>query len=294
MSAGLRRINSGSGHRYTLDGQKVIGVTTAMSGGLPKPALVGWAARTVAEYVADRLEQPEGTKTVVADRLIRDLREWNKTRKWPEKLNGDLPRIGIAKLLGQVQYAQRDEAANRGTEVHALAHKLANDEQVDVPEALVPFVDSYLRFLDEWDVDVELTEFIVGHRKWGYAGTGDLIARLPTQTDDGVERLRWLLDVKTSGSGVYGETGLQLAAYGSAEFYLAEDGSEQPLPPIDRYGVVWVRADGYDLVPFDVEPNDFREFLYALHTTRWVAERDAKDCPRPIKGDALQPPVAVG
>lgn len=284
--AGLRRINSGSGHRYTLDGQKVIGVTTAMSGGLPKPALVGWAARTVAEYVADRLEQPEGTKTVVADRLIRDLREWNKTRKWPEKLNGDLPRIGIAKLLGQVQYAQRDEAANRGTDVHALAHGLANDLQVMVPEALEPFVDAYLKFLEEWDVEAELTEFIVGHRKWGYAGTGDLIATLA-----GGER--WLLDVKTSGSGVYGETGLQLAAYGAAEFYLADDGSEQPLPPIDRYGVVWVRADGYDLVPFDVEPNDFRQFLYCLHTSRWTAERDAKDCPRPIKGDALRPPVAA-
>jgi hypothetical protein len=284
--AGLKRINSGSGHRYTLDGEKCIGVTTAMSAGLPKPALVGWAARTVAEYVADRLEQPEGTKTITADRLLRDLREWNKTRKWPEKLNGDLPRIGVAKLLGQVQYAQRDEAANRGTDVHTLASRLADGEEVTVPEPLVPFVDSYLKFLDEWDVDVELTEFIVGHRRWNYAGTGDLIAMLFGE--------RWLLDIKTSGSGVYGETGLQLAAYGNAEFYLAEDGTEQPLPSIDRYGVVWVRADGYDLVPFDVEPADFRQFLYCLATARWVAERDAKDAPRPIKGDALHAPAVVG
>lgn len=285
MSAGLKRINSGSGHRYTIDGEKAIGVTTAIGQGVPKPALVGWAARTVAEFTLDRLEQgPDGQ--ILANRLVQDLRAFNKTRKWQEKLQGDLPRIGLAKLLGQVQYAARDEAAIKGTDVHALAHRLAEGEKVDVPEPLVGHVDAYMRFLDEWDVEVELTEFIVGHRRWEYAGTGDLIATL-------VDGARWLLDIKTSGSGVYGETGLQLAAYGNAEFYLADDGTEQPLPPIDRYGVVWVRADGYDLVPFDVEPNDFRAFLYALSTARWVAERDAKDAPRPIKGEALQPPVTV-
>lgn len=284
-AAGLRRINSGSGHSYKLDGEKCIGVTTAMSAGLPKPALVGWAARTVGEYVGDRLELGDDGH-VVADRLVADLHAFNKTRKWPERLQGDLPRIGLAKLLGQVQYAERDAAANRGTEVHALGSKLAEGQQVEVPEELVGHVDAYLRFLDEWDVDVELTEFIVGHRRWRYAGTGDLIARL-------VDGQRWILDIKTSRSGVYGETGLQLAAYANAEFYLAADGTEQPLPTVDRYGVVWVRADGYDLVPFDVTDADYRQFLYCLATARWVAERDAKDCPRPIKGAALQPPVAV-
>ena len=281
---GLKRINSGSGHRYTLDGVKVPGVTTVIGDGLPKKALVPWAGRTVGEYVIDRLEHGDDGH-VLADRLITDLRAWNKTRKWPEKLNGDLPRVGLAKLLGQVMYASRDEAAVRGTDVHALANRLAQGEEVTVPEPLEGHVDAYLRFLEEWDVEVEITEFIVGYRKYGgYAGTGDLIAMLGAE--------RWLLDIKT-GSGVYGDTGLQLEAYGNADFYLADDGSEQPLPAVDRYGVVWVRADGYDLVPFDVEPADFRQFLYCLATARWVAERNAKDAPRPIKGDALRAPAVV-
>ena len=284
MATGLKRINSGSGHSYKLDGEKCCGVTTAIGDGLPKKALVAWAARTVGEYVGDRLELGDGH--VLADRLVDDLKAFNRTRRYPEKLSGELPRIGLAKLLGQVQYAERDAAANRGTEVHRLASKLAEGEQVEVPEELVGHVDSYLRFLDEWDVEVELTEFIVGNRRWKYAGTGDLIGRL-------ADGNRWILDIKTSRSGVYGETGLQLAAYANAEFYLAADGSEQPLPKVDRYGVVWVRADGYDLVPFDVTDADYRQFLYCLATARWVAERDAKDCPRPIKGAALQPPVVT-
>jgi len=283
VSAGLRRINSGSGHRYTIDGQKAIGVTTAIGDGLPKKALVGWAGKRVGEYAVDRLElDAEGH--VTADRLVADLRAWNKTRKWPERLQGDLPRVGLAKLLGQVMYAERDEAAVRGTDVHDLAHRLGEGEKVDVPEPLVAHVDAYLAWLDAWDVEVELSEFIVGHRHWNYAGTGDLIATMAGE--------RWLLDIKTS-TGVYGETGLQLAAYGNAEFFLADDGSEQPLPQIDRYGVVWVRADGAELVPFDVRPEDFRQFLYCLSTARWVAERDARDAPRPIKGEALRVPATT-
>lgn len=293
---GLKRINSGKGHRYVLDGEKCIGVTTAISGGVPKPALVNWAARMPSEFVVDRLELGADGH-VLADRVVADLRAFNETRKWKEKLSGALPRVALAKLLGQVHYASSTEAAVKGTDVHGLAARLSEGDKVEVPEHLVAHVDAYLKFLNDWDVEVELTEFIVGHRRWKYAGTGDLIGTLtfPEGSDLFPEggRHRGLFDIKTSGSGVYGETGLQLAAYGNAEFFLAEDGSEQPLPPVEFYAVVWVRADGYDLVPFDVEPADFRQFLYCLATARWVAERDSKDAPRPIKGDALQAPAVV-
>ena len=40
-------------HRYWLDGKHIPGVTTLIKGGIPAPALTYWAARTVAEWVAD-------------------------------------------------------------------------------------------------------------------------------------------------------------------------------------------------------------------------------------------------
>ena len=40
-------------HRYKLDGAWVPGVTTLLGKGLPKPAIPYWAAKTIAEFVAD-------------------------------------------------------------------------------------------------------------------------------------------------------------------------------------------------------------------------------------------------
>ena len=51
-----RRIDRGRGHSYLLDGKPVIGVTTAISNGVPKPAIAAWAGRTVAEFAMDNLE----------------------------------------------------------------------------------------------------------------------------------------------------------------------------------------------------------------------------------------------
>jgi len=48
-------------HRYKLDGRWIPGVTTLISGGLPNDALKYWAAKYVAEWVADH---PEFTEEV--------------------------------------------------------------------------------------------------------------------------------------------------------------------------------------------------------------------------------------
>ena len=48
-----KRRNHGRGHSYLLDGEKVPGVTTLISNGFPKSALINWAARTVAARAVD-------------------------------------------------------------------------------------------------------------------------------------------------------------------------------------------------------------------------------------------------
>lgn len=229
------RRNYGRGHGYFLDGNKVIGVTTAIKGGLPAPALVGWAGRTVAETAAAELD------------FITEMKE----------RSGE---AAVVTYLKESPWRDRDAAARRGTEVHGYAEQLIAGVDVDVPEELQGHVQAYADWLNAWEPDPHVVEGVVLNRKRRYMGTLDLIA------DIGGER--WLLDVKTTRSGVFAETVLQLAAYRYAEAYLTADGAEKPMPAVDRTGVIWVRADGADLIPVDTDQTVFRQFLYCLETAR--------------------------
>lgn len=278
----IKRRNYGRGHGYTLDGRKVPGVTTIISAGLPKPALMGWAAKTIAEYVADRLDQADDH--VVADQLVSDLEALAraKSKPWPDKLS----RTKVAELLKGVHFEDRDQAANRGTAVHNIAEQLAHGEEVEVPEPLVGHVDSYLQFLADWQPTDALIEFVVGSRTHQYSGTGDMIATL-------IDGKRWLLDIKTSRSGPFGEVALQLAGYRYAE-HCVVDGEVVPMPEVERCGVIWVRADGYDLIPFEAGPNEFRQFLYVRQVGDWLAAQDPRsDSGQQVKGAALTPETAI-
>lgn len=237
----VRRINAGRGHRYVdANGAKVPGVTTIIEGGVPKPGLIKWAASSTAAYAVDYWD--ELTELPVSERLRR---------------------------LERARFEQRDAAAVRGTKVHSLAERLAGGEEVTVPPELEGHVAAYVRFLDEWQVQPVLTEAVAINHEHGYAGTFDLLADL-LHPDDPTCTERWLLDTKTSQSGVFGETSLQLAAYRYATHYLAADGSEQPMPAVQRTGVVHVRGDGYELVPVVARRRQFLSFLYAREVGRFV------------------------
>src|SRR5690606_40669257 len=71
----LRRYETARGHWYKLDGVKVDGVTTLISQGLPKPALMYWSARVVAEYVADNLDQVVAMADMGRASLVAALKE---------------------------------------------------------------------------------------------------------------------------------------------------------------------------------------------------------------------------
>ena len=241
-----RRIDRGRGHSYTLDGQPVMGVTTILSKGFPKPALVGWAAREVAEFVASRRD----ILTQLDDRELVDL-----AKNAPGRI--------------------RDAATNRGTEVHKLAERLARGDEVDVPEELTGHVDAYIAFLKAFRPASALVERPVFNRTYRYGGTMDMLA----QTAD----LGWtLFDIKTSGSGIYGEVALQLAAYGNAEVYIDEQQLEQPMPEIDSYAAIWVRADGYDVYQVDVTDRELKTFLWIQQVAWWIDHRADE-----VKGDSI-------
>jgi hypothetical protein len=246
-----------SSHRYWCDGKPIPGVTSLIKGGLPAPALVYWSARTVAEWVADNPDKCESLRLMGRGPMIAALKE--------------------------TPWQARDEAGRRGTEVHALAEQLAAGVEVEVPDELAGHVESAVRFLDEWRVALVLTETSVAHREHWWAGRLDMIGTLP----DG---RTVCFDWKTTRSGIFAETAFQLAAYSHAEFYVTDDDpdTEHPLPRIDECMAVWVRSDGYDVIPVDGGDETYKKFRHLAHVAKFA--KTAKD---DLIGVALPPPVEL-
>ncbi|RJO74142.1 hypothetical protein D5S18_18490 [Nocardia panacis] len=256
----IRRKAAGRNHYYVDGtGARMPGVTTILGNGLPKKALIDWAANATADAAVNN---------------------------WDEL--GDMPVAARLAKLKKARYEDRDAAAKRGTEVHALAEHLVRGERIPVPTELRGHVEAYVRFLDEWDVEPVLVEFVVASYRYGYAGTADLIADL-TMPDGQV--VRWLLDIKTTRSGVFGETALQLAAYRYADIYIDTTtpemhgplGIEEPMLPVQATGVVHVRADGYSLVPVTAGEQQLTDFRYVQQVGRFDAES------RDLIGEPLTP-----
>lgn len=261
MSVGLRFAERS--HRYTLDGQRVTGVTTLISGGLPKPALLKWAPKTVAEWVADHPDE------------VADLRA--------------MGRGPMVAALKETPWAERDAAARRGSEIHDLAERLVHGQDVEVPEEIEGHVRACAAFLDDYGIEPVLVEAVVGHRAHWWAGRLDLIARV----HDG---RTVLIDWKSSRSGIYGEAALQLSAYRSAEFYVCpvDDHvthpgvyAEHPLPQVDECWGVHLRADGYTVIPLDAGPDTYKAFRHVATVARFATEHLKDLCGQPL------PPVTT-
>ncbi len=220
-------------HRYKLDGQWVPGVTTILGKGIAKPFLVDWAAREVAKFAAGNLE--------VLNALDDEDARYD--------------------LLKTAHNRHRDKAAVRGTDVHAYAEDLIHGREVDVPDHLTGYVEGCARFLDKWQPTPILTERPCASREHWFAGTFDAVLSLPSG-----ERL--MIDWKTSKS-VYGEAALQMAAYRNAQFYLAEDDTEQPMPAVDGLAVVHLTPTGADLYRVSEPDLAWKQFRHVA----WVASQ---------------------
>jgi hypothetical protein len=254
FTAPIRRKDTAKGHHYVdAEGRRVPGVTTILDA-LPKDALINWAANTTAEAAVNR---------------------------WDEL--GAMPPAARLKALQGARYEEKDRAARRGTEVHGYGEALVRGEEVQVPDELAGHVESYARFLDEFKVEPEHIEFSVASARYGYAGTADLLAVVTMPK--GAKR-RLLLDLKTTRSGIYGSTALQLAAYRFAEARIADDGVQQfPMSEVDGCAAVHVRGDGYDLRPVTADEAQHRTFLYLQQIYEWSkVDRD-------FVGPAVVPPT---
>jgi hypothetical protein len=254
----VRRRNFGKNHAYYLTGEdgverKLDGVTSLLSDGLPKPALINWAGNVTAEYAVDHKDELAAMS--------------------PSQM---------LKVLKGAKYADRDLAAAKGSLVHDIAEHIIAGEEVDVPDDVRGHVESAVKFLDDYQIRPLLTETTVFHTKAMYGGTLDMVVTsdLPQFKDRVI-----LADWKTSRSGIYDEAALQLSAYRNAEFYQDAEGVDHAMSELgitDAWGV-WIRSDGYDVYELDTGDEAFKFFQYIATVARRA--RALKESP--LKGQAL-------
>ncbi len=262
------RKNTARGHYY-LDadtGERVPGVTTIVSDGMPKPALLNWAGEATAEYAVDNWDAL--TPLAYSERL--------------KKIKGG-------------RYEKRDAASNKGTAVHAMAERLTAGEKVTVPDELTGYVESCVRFLDDFDVRAEFVEAVVYSETHRHVGTTDLIGwvLLPDMPEyDHIRRGEdgyslGLFDWKTSKSGIFGDVALQLVAYRHSEHLIVPDSGEViDMPEVDFTAGIHITAKGYSFVPLETGPDVYRDFLYVAQVARVVGGL------RDLVGDVIVPPTA--
>lgn len=245
------------GRSYTLDGESVTSVTTAI-GVLDKPALVSWAARMSASYAVENWAELDRIPLMERAKRIEDAR-WNANRA----------------------------ATTKGHRIHALCEAVAHGQTVTVPDDLSQAsVEAGARLLDQWEMTTVATELPVANGTYLYAGTADLVVSSPRLGNV-------LLDWKT-GKSIYSEVALQLAAYRYAELCLetvVEVGPrggkkpvlyQRPMLQIDRTMAVHVHDDSVSLHPVETGPDVFDQFLRLLYLhddwirrTGWNFRKDA-------------------
>lgn len=244
-----QRINRGRGHSYLLDGERVPGVTTILRAYPKQDPLTSWVARSVSDHATDNWETLATLPPSERNAILRNVRF-------------DLLRV----------------AAERGTHIHDLARRYFQGEEIVTTEADDPFAEAIERFGREWEPFVEYVEAVIVHRTLRYMGTLDLLATIHGE--------RWLLDWKTTASGIWPDNALQLTAYRYAEFIVGDGNQLEPMPRVDRTGCVWLRDDGsYDLVPTESGPYEFATFMRLIPIAQFVQQpREA------TVGEALRPP----
>lgn len=232
-------------------GEKYLSVTTILSGGIPKQALVHWAAREAALCAVDNVPA-----------LVR--------------ARGEEARREIATWIQRAAERKRDSAADLGSLIHGFVEaRVLGQPTPELTDEQRPFVEAFDRFLDDWQPEYEATELVVCNTEHGYAGTLDAKLSLSSLPDELLEagiKPGDLLDVDyKTGKAVYPEVGVQLAAYRRANVGWLKDGT-QVVPPATVAGLVLhIRPEnmpggeprGYAMRPVKTDDDVFAVFLAA-------------------------------
>ena len=233
----LEPVPTRSGRTYTWGDETFWSVTTIL-GALAKPALPSWAAKMTAEYVV--AEFP----------FIQNMIESGKKDE----------AIGVMK---GAPWRSRAKAADLGTLVHQAVEAYCMGVEPLPGLETEKHVEHFTRWLEAFKPKILESEVTIFNRRFNYAGTLDLLVELDSNT--------WVIDVK-SGSGVYPEFAMQIAAYAHGEFIGRQDGSEDKMPEVTCGAVLHLRPNGYKFVPVVITDPVYRSFLHCRELFRFVED----------------------
>lgn len=223
----------------------LLSVTTILKA-LPKEWLASWAAKLTAQLALDELAK-------LQQMLDEEGRE------------------AVERYLKGAPWRKRDAAAERGSAAHKAAEEGTAIE--DVPEDARGRVLGWHRWLDDYAPDIEWQEATIYNPFEGYAGTIDIIARVPRSCACHTDP-RWLIDIKTGFAPTL-EQRFQQAAYRYGSFIGDERGDYRAgVPEVEHVGILKLNDDGYSFFEVQAGPDEYRAFLDVAKVGRWLARLD--------------------
>lgn len=292
------------GNGYYADhqtGDRLRSVTTILEGGVPKKALVFWAARVCTDSAIENLPRLVATSRDKA--ALEELAAW----------------------IRKAHTRKKDERAEVGSAVHAIIESrllgtplpesvtVGGEEWALDGEELAPYIEQFNRFEADWQPRWTASEMVVANPEHGYAGTldytiagdgliGDVLRGNGFDVAPGVDLMG---DTKTGGDwgrktsqghvhGVYPEAGLQMSAYRRAKVCWLRDGSRVPMPPTAEVGVVLhLRPEGYALYPARCGDLEYAYFRHAQMVDEWSSRIASAKADQPVIGEALKVPKSA-
>lgn len=215
-------------------GERFVSVTAYLSV-IHKQPLLGWAARTAAEFAVTRQY------------------EWR-----------DLEEKEAIELIKEAPFRSNEAKSGLGTRVHAAVEAWTLGKPAPTLDAdVVPYMLQFQRFVQEHRPKFDAAEVTVYSRVHGYAGTLDMLVWIGNEL--------YLVDVKT-GKWAYPEAALQLSAYAHGEFAGVDNRYEVKMPRVDKIAVLLLRPRSFHLIVPKCAPYDedlFEGFLAARDLWRW-------------------------
>lgn len=179
------RKETATGHSYYVNGKRTVGVTTVL-GTINKPFLLPWAVNQTIGYVMKNLETLKSGSEADVNAIL-----------YGAKGHAD---------------AQRDEAADIGTQIHKWVEDyITSGHAPEMPhdERVIRGVMNFMEWVEHAKVQEWVaSEKVVYSKKHNYVGTVDIIAKIGGKL--------YLIDLKTSNA-LYPEVRLQTAAYQHAD-----------------------------------------------------------------------------
>lgn len=291
MTSPKQAHDTSEGRYYTrpVTGEQLVSVTNVLAAAVAKPALVPSAVKITAEKASEMVP------AIVASALVSECK--------PKRVADECGRCTpcVVKTIKRHYKVVWEHLSDLGTRVHHHADAHVTGKAVEDDEEVTPYLGQYLRFLDDFGVDitehVEAAELTVARPELGVAGTLDLIMRLPLNgylqhesvpisPTKGGKRALWLVDIKTSATKpadtVYPEMALQLAALRHMTELWLPDGTVQPMVRgITGAAVLNLRTDDYALIPLPSGTPEWSAYQGLLKGTKWL-HSDPVGTARPI------------